>query len=78
MSSALSFMLMTSLPAPGSLMASAPTCSPLISFGRYFCLWASLPLRLIWLTQRLLCAPYDRPTDALARLISSIATMCAT
>jgi hypothetical protein len=29
-------MLITSLPAPGSLMASAPTCSPLISLGRYF------------------------------------------
>jgi hypothetical protein len=40
-----------------------------------FC--ASLPLRLIWLTHRLLCAPYDRPTEADARLISSIAIMCA-
>src|ERR1700754_2114430 len=28
-------------------------------------------------THRLECAPYDRPTDAEAREISSIATMCA-
>ena len=28
-----------------------------ISLGRYFCFWASVPLRLIWLTHRLLCAP---------------------
>ena len=37
----------------------------------------SLPLRWIWLTQRLECAPYDRPTEADARETSSIATMCA-
>uniref|UniRef100_A0A2P2JWQ0 Uncharacterized protein MANES_11G142200 n=1 Tax=Rhizophora mucronata TaxID=61149 RepID=A0A2P2JWQ0_RHIMU len=30
-------MLTTSDPALGSLIASAPTCSPLISFGKYFC-----------------------------------------
>ena len=77
MSSARSFMLITSLPAPGSLMASAPTCSPLISLGRYLRRWASLPLRLIWLTHRFECAPYDRPTLALARLISSMATIWA-
>ena len=71
-------MLITSLPAPGSLMASAPTCSPEISLGRYLRRCSSLPLRLIWLTHRLLCAPYDRPTDAEAREISSIAIMCAT
>jgi len=63
-------MPITSLPAPASLIASAPTCSPLISLGRYFFFCASLPLRLIWLTQRLECAPYDRPTEALAREIS--------
>ena len=54
---AFSFIEMTSLPAPGSLIASAPTCSPEISLGRYLRLCASLPLRLIWLTHRLLCAP---------------------
>jgi hypothetical protein len=70
-------MLTTSEPAPGSLMASAPTCSPLISLGRYLRFCASVPLRRIWLTHRLECAPYDSPTDALARLISSMAIMCA-
>ncbi|MNE96851.1 hypothetical protein D3C80_1951100 [compost metagenome] len=55
--SARSFIDTTSEPAFGSLMAKAPMCSPLISFGRYldFCSW--LPLRLIWLTHRLECAP---------------------
>ena len=28
-------------PAPGSDMASAPTCSPLMSLGKYFWRWAS-------------------------------------
>ena len=70
-------MLTTSEPAFGSLIASAPTCSPLTSFGRYFFFCAALPLRLIWLTHRFECAPYDRPIEALAREISSIATMCA-
>jgi hypothetical protein len=35
----------TSLPAPGSLIASAPTNWPLHSFGRYLRRCASLPLR---------------------------------
>ena len=70
-------MLTTSEPALGSLIASAPTCSPLTSLGRYFFFCASLPLRWIWLTHRLECAPYDRPTEAEARDTSSIATMCA-
>ena len=70
-------MLTTSDPAFGSLIASAPTCSPDTSFGRYFAFCASLPLRRIWLTHRLECAPYDRPTEADARDTSSIATMCA-
>jgi hypothetical protein len=30
-------------PAAGSLMAMAPTISPLASFGRYFCFCASVP-----------------------------------
>jgi len=47
----------TSDPAPGSLIASAPTCSPETSFGRYLCFWSSLPLRRIWLTHRFECAP---------------------
>ena len=49
---ALSFIPTTSEPAPGSDMASAPTCSPETSFGRYFFFCASLPLRRIWFTHR--------------------------
>ena len=70
-------MLTTSEPALGSLIASAPTCSPATSFGRYFAFCAALPLRCSWLTHRFECAPYDSPTDAEARETSSIATMCA-
>ncbi|SAL57011.1 hypothetical protein AWB65_04986 [Caballeronia humi] len=70
-------MLTTSDPAFGSLIASAPTCSPDTSFGRYLRFCASVPLRWIWFTHRFECAPYDNPTDADAREISSIATMCA-
>ena len=70
-------MLTTSEPAFGSDMASAPMYSPEISFGRYFIFCSSLPLRLIWLTHRFEWAPYDRPTEAEAREISSIATMWA-
>ncbi|MNY56409.1 hypothetical protein D3C86_1924870 [compost metagenome] len=55
--SARSFMETTSEPAFGSLIASAPTCSPLISLGRYLAFCAAVPLRLIWLTHRLECAP---------------------
>ena len=47
----------TSEPAPGSLMANAPTYSPLHSPGRYFCRCASLPLWKMLLTHRLECAP---------------------
>ncbi len=47
----------TSEPEPGSDIASAPTCSPEISFGRYLRFCASLPLRRNWLTQRLEWAP---------------------
>ena len=49
--------LAMSEPDPGSDIASAPTCSPEISFGRYFRRCASVPFLLIWLTQRLECAP---------------------
>ena len=65
-------------PEPGSLIANAPTCSPEISFGRYFFFCASLPFNFNWFTHKFECAPYDRPTEPLARLISSIATTCAT
>src|SRR6185503_18850214 len=51
------FIETTSEPAPGSDIAKEPTCSPEISFGRYFRFCVSLPLRRIWLTQRLECAP---------------------
>src|SRR5258705_10563841 len=61
----------TSLPAPGSDIAKEPTCSPEISFGRYFRFCASLPLRRISLTQRLECPPYDRPPAAQAHEIPS-------
>ncbi|MOA40869.1 hypothetical protein D3C78_1627790 [compost metagenome] len=56
-SSARSFIDTTSEPAFGSLMARAPMCSPLISLGRYLAFCSALPLRLIWLTQRLEWAP---------------------
>ena len=65
-------MLTTSEPAPGSLIASAPTWSPETSLGRYFCFCASFPLRWIWLMQRFECAPYESATDADARESSSI------
>src|SRR5882672_290105 len=67
----------TSDPAPGSDMASAPTASPATSFGRYVFFCAGVPFLRIWLTHRLECAPYERPTDAEAREISSMATMWA-
>ena len=57
LNSALSRMLTTSEPAPGSDIAKAPTCSPEISRGRYFRFCSALPLRLIWFTHRLECAP---------------------
>lgn len=38
---------------------------------------ASLPLWKMFYVARLECAPYDRPTEADAREISSIATVCA-
>jgi alkylation response protein AidB-like acyl-CoA dehydrogenase len=41
----------------GSDIASAPTCSPEMSLGRYFRFCASEPLRVIWLTH---CAPAPR------------------
>ena len=44
-------------PALASLIARLPTCSPEISFGRKRRFCSSLPLRLIWLTQRLEWAP---------------------
>src|SRR5687768_3800563 len=68
----------TSEPAPGSLIASAPTNAPEQSFGRYLRRCDSLPLRYRLFTHRLECAPYERPTDAEARETSSIATTCAT
>ena len=49
--------LAMSEPGAGSDMAKAPTCSPLMSLGKYFWRWASVPLRLIWFTHKLLCAP---------------------
>jgi len=49
--------LAMSEPAPGSLMAKAPTCSPEINLGRYLARCSGVPLRLIWLTHRLLWAP---------------------
>ena len=42
---------------PGSDIASEPTCSPEISFRQVFRFCGSLPLRRIWLTQRLEWAP---------------------
>ena len=50
-------MLTTSEPAFGSLIASAPTNSPLTSFGRYRRFWPSVPFRRSWLTHRFEWAP---------------------
>ena len=47
----------TSEPAPGSVIASAPRCSPLISRGRWRRFCSAVPQRRSWLTQRLECAP---------------------
>ena len=46
--SARSFIDTTSEPAPGSDIASAPTCSPEISFGRYFAFCAAVPFLRIF------------------------------
>jgi hypothetical protein len=62
----------TSLPAPGSDMASEPTLVPASSSGRYLAFCALVPCRAIWLMQRLECAPYERPTEAEAREISEM------
>src|SRR6478609_5168976 len=67
----------TSEPAPASDIASAPTASPLHSAGRYLRRCDSLPLTYKFCTHRFECAPYDRPTEPLAREISSIATTWA-
>mmetsp|Transcript_15286 Transcript_15286/g.37815 ORF Transcript_15286/g.37815 Transcript_15286/m.37815 type:complete len:250 (-) Transcript_15286:355-1104(-) len=52
-----SFIDTTSLPEPGSLMASAPTCSPAMSFGRYLAFCSGVPLRDSWLMHRFEHAP---------------------
>ena len=75
--SARSFIETTSEPALGSDIASAPTCSPEMRRGRYWRRCASVPLRMIWFTHRFEWAPYDRPTEAEPREISSIATTWA-
>ena len=67
----------TSDPAPLSLIASAPTAAPEISPGRYRRFCSSVPFFRIWFTHRFECAPYESPTLAEARLISSIATQCS-
>ncbi len=48
---------MTSEPAPGSDIASAPTHSPEHSLGRYFSFCASVPLSQMLFTHRLEWAP---------------------
>ena len=50
-------MLTTSLPLPASDIDSAPTCSPVTSFGKYLAFCAASALRTSWFTHRLLCAP---------------------
>ena len=49
--------LAMSEPNAGSDMASAPTCSPLISLGRYLAFCSAEALIFSWLTHRLECAP---------------------
>lgn len=44
--------------------------SPDTRLGRYFCFCSALAFRTSWFTHRLLCAPYDSPTEPLARLTS--------
>ena len=51
--SALSVILTTSLPDPGSLIANAPTFLPEMRSGRYLSFCALVPLRVSWFTQRL-------------------------
>lgn len=46
------FMLTTSLPEPGSDMASEPTALPAMRSGKYFFFCSSVPLRTSWFTQR--------------------------
>lgn len=47
----------TSLPAPGSDMASAPTASPAMRGGSRRAAWAGVAWRVSWETHRLECAP---------------------
>jgi hypothetical protein len=70
-------MLMTSEPAPGSLMASAPTCSPLISLGRYLLLLRLGAVALDLVHAQVAVRAVAQAHEALARLISSMAIMCA-
>lgn len=67
----------TSLPAPGSDMASAPTASPAMRGGSRRAAWAGVALRTSWETHRLEWAPYERATAPDARDSSSMATAWA-
>ena len=65
--------LKVSAVANGALRLVPPTTSARPSAR----LAPAVPLRLIWLTQRLECAPYESPTEPEAREISSMATQCS-
>src|SRR5204862_192707 len=64
-------------PDPDSLRQYAPTSSPVISFGRYFCFCSSVPKSISGSAQRLACAPNVDPNEA-ARAIFSLTTIDAT
>src|SRR2546422_4829989 len=61
-------------PELGSLIASAPTCSPLTRLGRNFRFWESVPLIRIWLTQRFEWAP--RSEEHTSELQSRLHLVC--
>ncbi len=67
----------TSDPASASLIAKAPTCSPVSSFGSQRSRCSCVPLAHRLCTHKLECAAYDMPIDADAREISSTTTRCS-
>ena len=53
-----------SLPAFGSVRPQPPIHSPLVRRGRYCCRCSSVPKRLIWPTERALCAAISIASEA--------------
>src|SRR4051812_2324341 len=67
----------TSEPAPASLIARAPRCSPDSRPGNHRVRCSAVPFDHRLCTQRLECAAYESPTDADARESSSTMTRCS-